>query len=212
MTLNTLLDILFIIVSGMPIFLKSLLDILFIFTIILGWIWGYHKYQNEQKTMREEEGQYDPRFNMFIQIKSHKGRYDETKLVEIRGLLKNIGKIPIKLNYDKSCINIYQIIEEHKEHRVSLKQIVTEAKFTNVSGYVFLDTGITYPTPTSIYELPKKGTLYFNIIFDVDSHKETYSRKEDLFPNGIGEEQKSLVNNITLLLPEDDSEVSHGSL
>ncbi len=216
MTLKTIFDILFTLVSILAIMLETLLDFLFIFVsilaIILGGVWGYYKWQNEQKRMREEEGLYDPRFNIFIQIKKHKGMSDETKLVEIRGLLKNIGKIPIQLNYDKSCINIYQISEEYEEDSVLLNLIRKEVKFTNESGYVFLDTGITYPIPTTICDLPEKVNLYFNIIFDIDSHKETFSRKEALFPKGEGEEQKSLVYNITLLLPEDDSEVSHGSL
>lgn len=98
--LKNILDILLLIISGLA--------------ILLGALWGYYKYQNEQKIMREEEGQYDPRFNMFIQIKKHRGRSDETKLVEIRGLLKNIGRIPIEIKYEKSSINIYKIPEEHE--------------------------------------------------------------------------------------------------
>jgi len=196
MTLKTILDLLFILVS--------------VLAIILGGVWGYYKWQNEQKRMREEEGLYDPRFNMFIQIKTHKGRSDETKLVEIRGLQKNIGKIPIQVNYGKSFINIYKIPEEYKYPIDSaFLEPFRTINFTNISGSLILDTGITYAIPTTIYDLPKKGNFYFDLIFDIGAHKDTFSHKDALYPNG---DEGALVYNITLLLPEEESEVSHSSL
>lgn len=199
----------------MTIDLKNILDILFliisVLAIILGGLWGYYKWQNEQKRMREEEGQYDPRFNMFVQIKKHRGRSNETKLVEIRGLLKNIGRIPITVDYGKSFINIYKIPEDNKDHIDSAFFIPYRTiNFTNFSGITILDTGITYPIPTTIYDLPKKGNFYFDIIFDIGAHKDTFSRIDTLYPKS--KEVTSLVYNITLLLPEEDSEISHSSL
>lgn len=195
--------------------IKNILDILFVFisviAIILGGLWGYFKWKIEQKRMRDEEGQYDPRFNMFIQIKKHRGRSDETKLIEIRGLLKNIGRIPIQVNYDKSFIYIYKISEDYK---VPIESAFSEPfrkiNFTNFSGVLILDTGITYPIPVTIYDLPKKGNFYFEIIFDIGAHKDTFSHIDALYPES--EEMTSLAYNITLLLPEEDSEVSHGGL
>lgn len=197
--------------------LKNILDILLLIisllAIILGGLWGYFKWQNEQKTMRKEEGQYDPRLNMFIQIKKHKGRSDETNLIEIRGLLKNIGRIPIQLNYSKSKINIYKIPEDYKDsiETAFLKphKIINFTK-TIFSDLTILDTGITYPTPTTIYDIPKKGTFYFEIIFDIGNHKDTFSHKEVL--SSDTEELPSLIYYITLLLTAEDSEVSHSSL
>jgi hypothetical protein len=194
---------------------KTLLDVLFIIVsmlgIILGLLWGYYKWKNEQKRMREEEGLYDPRLNMFIEIKTHEGRSDETKLVEIRGFLKNIGRIPIQVDYGKSHINIYQIPKEYQIPIDSafLKPFKT-INFTNFNKIVILDTGITYPIPTTIYDLSKNGIFYFDIIFDLGAHKDTFSRKSILFPEN--KELTSLVYNITLLLSEGASEVSNGGL
>ncbi|MCX9026301.1 MAG: hypothetical protein OIN85_09435 [Candidatus Methanoperedens sp.] len=195
--------------------LKTLLDVLFIIVsmlgIILGGLWGYYKWKNELKGMREEEGLYDPRLNMFVEIKTHEGRSDETKLVEINGFLKNIGRIPIQVDYSKSRINIYQIPKEYQMPIGSafLKPFKT-INFTNFNRVAILDTGITYPIPTTIYDLSKKGIFYFDIIFDIGAHKDSYSRKNILFPEKIG--SRSLIYNITLLLPEDASEVTNGSL
>ena len=131
-------------------------------------------------------------------------------IVEIIGLLKNIGKIPIKVNYDKSFIRIHKIPEEYKDPIDSAFLEYFKVDFPKFSGNVFLDTGITYPIPSIICDLPKKGNLYFNIIFNIDSHKDTYSRKDALFPKG--KKEFPMVYNITLFLPEDVLEVSHGSL
>ena len=130
-------------------------------------------------------------------------------IVEIIGLLKNIGKIPIKVNYDKSFIRIHKIPEEYKDPIDSAFLKYSKVDFPD-SGDVFLDTGITYPIPSTICDLSKKGNFYFNIIFNIDSHKNTYSRKDILFPKG--KEELPMVYNITLFLPEDVLEVSHGSL
>ncbi|MCZ7400884.1 MAG: hypothetical protein O8C61_01525 [Candidatus Methanoperedens sp.] len=198
--------------------IKNILDnsslIVSLVVIIVGGLWSYYKWKYEQKRMRDEEGQYDPRFNMFIQIKKHKGRTDETKLVEIRGLLKNIGRIPIKVNYGKSFINIYKIPDEYKDPIDSAFfkpfRTIYFTKISDISDVVILDNGITYPTPTTIHDLPKKGNFYFNIIFDIGDHKKTFSRLAAFHADG--KEVTSLVYNITLLLTEEDSEVSQSSL
>ena len=199
----------------MTIDFKNILDILFLFisvlAIILGGLWGYYKWRNEQKILREEEGQYDPRLNMFVQIKKHRGRSDETKLVEIRGLLKNIGRIPITVDYDESFIDIYKIPEDYKDSiDLAFIEPFKTIKFTNYARIAILDTGITYPSPTTIYDLPKKGNFYFDINFDISAHKNSFSRIDAL--SSEGKEVPTLLYNITLLLPEEDSEVSHSSL
>jgi hypothetical protein len=213
---NIIVIVLLLLLLMAFIYIKPLLDVLFIIVSMLGIILGglgvllgYYKWKNEQQRMREEEGLYDPRLNMFIEIKTHEGRSDETKLVEIRGFLKNIGRIPIQVDYGKSHIKIYQI---PKEYQMPIDSAFLKAfkaiNFTNFNQVVILDTGITYPIPTTICDLSKNGIFYFDIIFDLGAHKDAFSRKNILFPDN--RELTSLGYNITLLLPEEASEVSNG--